>query len=259
MVAEVTRVLVRKASTDLLIMGCSKRKRPDSALLPALERYDGPLFRVLRKYLRSPESQQRYLHTYVLSAQFGLIPASLPIPNYDCRMTRQRAIELMEQVVPRLTDLIGERQYHEFHLCLGREYLRCLQGYESVLPRSVKVTVAEGPMGKRQFNLWRWLYKDAAKRERLNRSRLATDTGVATIRGVGVNLSPDEVIATGQASLLQSQGCPDNFQAWYVKIGEKRVSSKWLVGQITGLPVSTFSSGEARRLLAKLGVEVHSL
>ena len=250
---------MQESLSDMLIMGCSVKKRLDSGMLPAIERYDGPLFRVLRKYLRSPVFRQGHLHVYVLSAQFGLIPASTQIPNYDRQMTRQRAIELVSQVLPHLTDLVGARQYQELYLCLGREYLRCLEGYESVLPRRVKVTVAEGPMGKRQFDLRRWLYRDEVKQEGLNHLRLATDEGVATIRGVNVKLSSDEVIATGQASLLQSQGCPDNFHAWYVKIGEKRVSSKWLVGQITGLPVSAFTSGEARRLLAKLGIQVHSL
>ena len=32
----------------LLIMSCSQRKRPDLGLLPAIERYDGGHFRVLR-------------------------------------------------------------------------------------------------------------------------------------------------------------------------------------------------------------------
>jgi len=31
----------------LLILSCSQRKRPDSGLLPAIERYDGPVFRVV--------------------------------------------------------------------------------------------------------------------------------------------------------------------------------------------------------------------
>ena len=41
------------ADHRLLILSCSQRKRPDRVLLPALERYDGPVFRMLRKFLRS--------------------------------------------------------------------------------------------------------------------------------------------------------------------------------------------------------------
>ena len=36
----------------MLILACSRRKRPDEGLLPAIERYDGPTFCVLRRFLR---------------------------------------------------------------------------------------------------------------------------------------------------------------------------------------------------------------
>ena len=41
----------------VLIIACSQRKRPDAGLLPALDRYDGPAFQVLRRFLREcPEA-----------------------------------------------------------------------------------------------------------------------------------------------------------------------------------------------------------
>jgi hypothetical protein len=36
----------------MLILACSRRKRPDEGLLPAIERYDGPAFRMVRRFLR---------------------------------------------------------------------------------------------------------------------------------------------------------------------------------------------------------------
>jgi|SRR5215210_261396 len=36
----------------MLILACSQRKRLDKKLLPAVERYDGAAFRVLRRFLR---------------------------------------------------------------------------------------------------------------------------------------------------------------------------------------------------------------
>jgi hypothetical protein len=38
--------------TNLLIVTCSQRKRSDRELLPALKRYDGIFFRILRKAQR---------------------------------------------------------------------------------------------------------------------------------------------------------------------------------------------------------------
>jgi hypothetical protein len=68
----------------LLILSCSQRKRPDAILLPALERYDGPMFRVLRKFLRENPSKELHPDVYILSAQFGLISADqlIPIPDF---------------------------------------------------------------------------------------------------------------------------------------------------------------------------------
>src|SRR5690348_4465403 len=81
----------------LLILSCSQRKRPDLELLPAMDRYDGPSFRVLRRFLSQRPTER--LTVYILSAEFGLIPATLPIPDYDRRMTPQRARELQPQAL----------------------------------------------------------------------------------------------------------------------------------------------------------------
>ena len=35
--------------TRLLIVACSRAKRPDAGSLPAIDRYDGPAFRLLRR------------------------------------------------------------------------------------------------------------------------------------------------------------------------------------------------------------------
>jgi hypothetical protein len=57
----------------LLILSCSQRKAPWEGDLPALDRYDGPAFRVLRKYLRTHSDDS--LAILILSAKFGLIEA----------------------------------------------------------------------------------------------------------------------------------------------------------------------------------------
>jgi len=78
----------------LLILSCSQRKRADLVWLPALERYDGPVFRMLRKFLRACPSKEFHPEVFILSAQFGFISANQLIPDYDCQMTPQRASEL---------------------------------------------------------------------------------------------------------------------------------------------------------------------
>lgn len=58
--------------TRMLLIGCSKAKVEGEDPLPAIERYDGPLFRVVRRFLREgPESLQDVV-IYVLSAKHVL-------------------------------------------------------------------------------------------------------------------------------------------------------------------------------------------
>ena len=37
---------------NLLLISCSQTKRQDAELMPAIERYDGPVYRCLRKLIR---------------------------------------------------------------------------------------------------------------------------------------------------------------------------------------------------------------
>ena len=116
----------------LLILSCSQRKRPDRILLPALERYDGPVFRILRKFLRSCLARESYPEVYILSAQFGLIPAHQLIFNYDCRMTPQRASILQPQVLDQLRHILRNKQYKELFISVGKDYAAALAGYEQL-------------------------------------------------------------------------------------------------------------------------------
>ena len=81
-----------------LLLGCSNTKAQNDDELPAIERYDGPLFRVLRRYMRKHSAEypadNSIPNVYVLSAEFGLIPGNHPIPYYNRKMTPQRAAEL---------------------------------------------------------------------------------------------------------------------------------------------------------------------
>ena len=86
----------------LLNLSCSQRKRHDSGLLPAVERYDGPTFRLLRRYQAKSSD---HLDVYVLSVLLGLIHSEETIPNYDQKMTPQRALELRSQISEKMSKI----------------------------------------------------------------------------------------------------------------------------------------------------------
>lgn len=138
----------------LLILSCSKRKRPDPGLLPAIERYDGVNFRVLRKFLQS--KPLHCLDVLIISAKYGLIEASTPIENYDRELSRKRALELVNNVSD-ILDKYLSKGYSEAFINLGKLYLATLSK-SSLLPK-MAVLFAYGGIGQRMSQMRAWLYK----------------------------------------------------------------------------------------------------
>lgn len=71
----------------LLILACSATKRDGQTYMPAIERYDGPLWRTLR----TVDPDGKLAKIAFLSAHFGFRSADTPIEMYDSRMTREVA------------------------------------------------------------------------------------------------------------------------------------------------------------------------
>jgi hypothetical protein len=138
----------------LLILACSQRKRSDASPLPSIERYDGPAFRLLRRYRRL--TQDSGLIVYVLSAEFGLIPAKKPIPTYDRRMTSERADDLRSSVAAAVQAAIMRHQPSEVFICAGKTYLRALDRLAENGPR---LSVARGGQDEKLASLKAWLHE----------------------------------------------------------------------------------------------------
>ena len=74
-------------SFRLLILACSATKRGRPEHIPAIERYDGPLWRTLRA--ADPHGEKAKVA--FLSAHLGFRAANTPIEMYDARMTEPMA------------------------------------------------------------------------------------------------------------------------------------------------------------------------
>jgi hypothetical protein len=153
----------------LLLLACSQRKRTGPSELPAIERYDGPPYRVLRRYLRSGNEDQPDIH--ILSAEYGLIPLDQPIKYYDRKMSPARARELNVATIARLRSIIQPDLYHEIMVSMGSTYLRALDGWTSIIPEGVTVWIARGGLGRKLTALRDWLYGDTTARN-LHRLRI---------------------------------------------------------------------------------------
>jgi hypothetical protein len=139
----------------LLIISCSRRKRTDPDLLPAIDRYDGGNFRVLRKAKRNGYWPKN-LDVLILSARYGLIEDSTEISNYEQSMTTQNANDLKTQVRDFLNVYLEGKEYKEIYIDLGRKYLRALEDCRDLL-KNKPISIAEGRVGERLSKLKLWI------------------------------------------------------------------------------------------------------
>lgn len=234
----------------MLILACSKRKCSHPHLLPAIDRYDGPAYRVLRRYIQ--DEAPRRTDIYILSAEYGLFSADQPIPTYNRRMTPKRARQLRPSALEELSKALN-KGYHELLICAGQTYRQALEGYDRVIPSTIAIHTTTGPLGRQLSQLHDWLNGSPPHH---NVAQSTTKDGWPRIRGVEIQATPTDALSMACKALDVGTDGLDSYQSWYVPIGNRRVAPKWLVSQLSGLPVSVFTTGEALRLLAQLGVAV---
>ncbi len=209
----------------------------------------------MNKFMRVHPSEARLLDMYILSAEFGLISSCKPIPNYDRRMTHQRAKELQQPVLSALKQVLIRKRYEDLFLSLGKDYLRVLNGYESLIPNNLKVIVSRGVMGRKLAELHDWLHEGVSESPDSQTKVVQQDK--AYLRGIEITLTPQQIMDEARSALEKEQNTP-KYQVWYVQIDGQQVPPKWLVNQLTGLPVNAFHTNEARRVLQQLGIKVYS-
>ena len=139
----------------LLILACSQRKLDNKELLPAIERYDGGSYRVIRKAQREKCNLDN-IEILILSAKYGLIEAFTPIANYEQRINQDRAKELNHQLLQKLKKYVKKNSYIEIHLDLGLNYNLAVERIQNLFPRSHFV-FAKGRIGERLRQLKLWL------------------------------------------------------------------------------------------------------
>lgn len=146
--------------TRLLIVACSRAKRPDAGSLPAIDRYDGPTFRLLRKARGLGLLADTRI--MILSAKHGLIPEYWMIGDYDQRMTPARAAELAGEVTLTLWRWLGQRPAcQDVFVNVGQGYAPALDGFDDwCLRQGIVVTQAAGGVGERLAQTRAWLEKN---------------------------------------------------------------------------------------------------
>jgi hypothetical protein len=113
--------------------------------MEAIERYDGPSWRIVRSTLRERPAIRERLIIWALSAEFGLIPASHPIPSYNRTLDLQRATALAPLITTQFAELarphVAEGFGHAL-LCVSKGYLAALAPIEPPLAALCRTPVA---------------------------------------------------------------------------------------------------------------------
>ena len=136
----------------LLILGCSATKQTCPGLLPAIDRYDGQAYRVLKNFLRNHQWSSN-VSIGVLSAKYGLFGALKGIEYYDTEMSRSLALEKSPQCCAILKKWADE--HDSIHLSLGQTYLPAVQPALDALNH--KVEIFEGGIGTKSRKLKHFL------------------------------------------------------------------------------------------------------
>jgi len=206
---------------------------------------------LLRRFRRLQPEAASWIDIHVLSAEFGLISADQPIEAYDRAMTLSRATELRPRVAAQLSALVFAKVYTNVFVNLGATYSASIPDYPA---QRIPVTFATGSAGRRLSLLRQWLYGERDARRPIVQE--ADRLGNARLQDVDVHLNPAQVLEFAREALRRDVGLSRRLQTWFVEVDGKPVAAKWLVSQITGLPVSAFRTQDALRLLSCLGVEV---
>jgi hypothetical protein len=149
-------------SRYLLVVACSQRKRADSELLPAIERYDGVNFRVIRKAKREGYWSEN-LDMLILSAKYGLLKPDVMIGNYDLQMTMKRASTLSPQVGAGLEECLAGTKYDEIFVNVGQVYMVTLSSCKGLATLDKRVHYATGGIGQKMSQMKAWLRQLSAR------------------------------------------------------------------------------------------------
>jgi hypothetical protein len=232
----------------LLVLGCSQRKKSVAGAVAAIDLYDGPAFRTLRRFIADGGRPPR---TVIASGKHGLIESDRRISSYD-QSLKTADDRLRGSVSAGLTKVLRDGVDAVF-VSAGGSYLEAMRSALETVPASA-IEVAVGPPGVRAAQLRSWLTQGPGS----GRFPARREGGTLSLAGIPVPMSKPELEMTARARLLAEASAATRFHSWYALLDGRPVSVKWLASVASGLPVSRFSTHTACRLVAALGFEVRS-
>jgi hypothetical protein len=115
--------------------------------------YDGVIFRVLKKIERE-KGLPKNLDILILSAKYGFIKPSELIEYYDYRLNSTSS---GNSFLSDLKEHIKNDTIANVFVCLGKDYLKALDGFEALFSDETRVLYAHGGIGLKMSCLKNWI------------------------------------------------------------------------------------------------------
>jgi hypothetical protein len=113
----------------------------------AWERYDGHVFQFIRALQGTGQWPPR-TDILILSARFGLLHPSDPIPWYDEAMTLERAAEHRPGIAQSLSRLAHAQGYEDCFVLLEPAYVAALPAVLPIRKITLETTLDEGALSR---------------------------------------------------------------------------------------------------------------
>lgn len=145
----------------LLIISSSEKQKGDPVSpVPAIERYDGLIFQVIKK-LNREEHFPKDIEVLIVFSKYGLLGPEDKIPYPDELMTFKAAKQHRSNFLQKLKSELQQKKYSENFVNLGSIYLKSIEGFEEFT--NAKVVYASGRLGQRAKQTRQWITGESSK------------------------------------------------------------------------------------------------
>ena len=138
----------------LVIVSASQRRVPDPNPVPAIDRFDGVYFRILRKHLR--EGKLKDVDILVVSDRHGIVGANDVVPFYPPSEKIKVEEHLRISNLKKIGDILKRTPYSEIYVVCGKDFQAFIKGFEEGI--NVPVTYCQGRgLGPKARSLKNWI------------------------------------------------------------------------------------------------------
>jgi cytoplasmic iron level regulating protein YaaA (DUF328/UPF0246 family) len=140
----------------LVIVSASQRRVLDPNPIPAIERFDGVYFRILRKYLR--EGKMKDVSILVVSDRYGILEANDLVPFHPASdKTKEVTQDMWASNLAKLKETFKKTSYSEIYVVCGQKFQAFIKGFEDFT--NVPVTYCYGRgLGPKARSLKDWIF-----------------------------------------------------------------------------------------------------